>query len=442
MRRISKYLIYLLVMCLCMANLMLDAKAEATGDVITISNYAELMMIAKNPSGTYELSCDIDLAGKKWIPLDFTGTFNGKGHSILNVTVANVGEGTATTYDGNMKTYDTHFAGFFGKLENASVTNLIIVNLKVDIETETPCFVGGFAGYMDKSSISDSTVSGTLSIKTGAKMFGAGGMAGFGNGDIKKCDSDMTLICIDTDKVDKDEQFLGGAYAAGYIGIDHCNIKVQGYDSDHGYVHNGGMVGMFAVYPAGNTFKSYITYNNVEGQITFFEDNSDRRAYCKAYVGEVLHWTYEWGGCTEKFKSNEIFDYSTDLLPEKCSNPSYVETKLESTDDAYGYTEYSCSTCGYTYRDNYQLYKSDLIRIEEEIQASIKESIAASEAESIANEKATQKVTNPVVEKKENDTTKHLGGVVLIIAMAALGVLGTCIVIYSSRKQRRRRRRR
>ena len=56
---------------------------------------------------------------------------------------------------------------------------------------------------MDKSSIKDCTISGTLSLKTTAKMFGVGGIAGFGNGAIDQTNADMTLICIDTNKTEK-----------------------------------------------------------------------------------------------------------------------------------------------------------------------------------------------------------------------------------------------
>ena len=72
-------------------------------------------------------------------------------------------------------------------------------------------------------------------------------------------------------KQKKNEQFLGGAYATGYIGLDNCNVKVNGFVSDYGYVHNGGLVGMFALYPAGTQYTSYITNNHIEGIISFLK---------------------------------------------------------------------------------------------------------------------------------------------------------------------------
>ena len=71
---------------------------------------------------------------------------------------------------------------------------------------------------------------------------------------------------------------MGGAYAAGYINVDYCNIFIDGYVSDHGYVHNGGIVGMYIQYEK-KAPKGSISYNYVEGRIRFFEDNMCRQGY-------------------------------------------------------------------------------------------------------------------------------------------------------------------
>ena len=38
---------------------------------------------------------------------------------------------------------------------------------------------------------------------------------------------------------------------------------------------------MYILYPLGTDYAGYINNTRVEGIITFFEDNTDRRAYCK-----------------------------------------------------------------------------------------------------------------------------------------------------------------
>lgn len=331
----------------------LTAKAE--GDTITISTYEDLLAIKDNPTGNYVLANDIDMSGKAWEPLDFSGNFDGNGHAILNVTVNSISQTTALTYDGNMISYDTYFAGFFGLLKNANVSNLKLVNEKVEINTEVPCFVGGITGYIEDSHISNCSISGRLSLTINAKMFGVGGAVGYGHGYVDDTNIDVTMVNVDTNKAERDEQFMGGAVGAGYVDVGGCNIKLKGYDSDHGYVHDGGIVGMYIIYPFGTSHYGYIKNCNVDGVISFFEDNTDRRAYCSEYIGEIMNWEFEYTGNTNTFTRDETFDYSKDLYPDMCESPQYNEVITESTCDSYGYTTYTCGTCGYSYTDNYTL---------------------------------------------------------------------------------------
>jgi len=419
-------------MIIVLAFMPFNISAYAQNTATPVASYEDLLKIKENPSGDYILTKDLDLAGKDWIPLEFSGSFDGNGHAILNVTISQPSSATRTTYDGNMKTYDTVFGGFFGILEDgATVSNLKLVNIKANFVCDVPCFIGGIAGYMDKSTIKDCSVSGRLDLATTAKMFGVGGIAGFGNGMIDRTEADMTLVCIDNNITEKDEQFLGGAYAVGYIGLGNCNVKVQGFVSDHGYVHNGGLVGMFALYPAGTSYTSYITDNHIEGKISFFEDNTDRRAYCAEYVGEVLNWSYEWGGCTSEFTRDEHFEYDTTLLPEMCENPQYTKTITESSDEAYGFTTYTCENCGYVYTDNYMLHKSDL----EAIQKAQEESLAKEKAEQ-ASQQAQEANTQAVAQSNQNTGSLKIVLFVIIILMVLI-VLTVFLVNYRLQRKRR-----
>ncbi len=397
---------------------------SARADVVqTISTYEELEAIRSNPSGSYVLANDIDLAGKDWTPLDFSGTFDGAGHAILNVSVSKAGTTVRTTYDGNLKTYDTVFAGFFGVLENASVKDLKLINIRADITENKPCFVGGIAGFMEQSVIDGCSVTGRLDLTIDAKMFGVGGMVGFGNGSVDNTVADMTLVSIDTNVKERDEQFMGGGYAAGYISLGNCRVTVRGFDSDHGYVHNGGLVGMFGLYPAGTVADTYITNNHIEGKITFFEDNTDRRAYCAPYCGEVLNWTYKWGGCTSDFESDERTDYSVNLLPDMCENPSYSKTVTQSTDADYGYTTYQCGACGYTYTDHYTLKMPDLLRLEE---LARKEEASREEASRFA-EQSRQDGTETNVQASDTDMAEEHG----ILQSVQLKALLVCVILLA-----------
>ena len=280
-----------------------------------ISTAEDLFSIRNAPKEKYILTKDIDLTGVEWVPFTFKGILEGNGHTIRNLKITTAGLNECLTYDGNMKEYLTSFAGLFDVMENAEVRNLTLEGVDIDIYSGTPCFVGAVAGYLGNSKILNCNVTGKLQLRTYALMFGVGGIAGYGYGRIDTINADVTLVCIDEDREAKDEQFMGGVCAAGYPDIVCCKISIDGYDSDHGYVHNGGLIGMFRFYPEGTDHDAEIGGNHVSGKITFFEDNEDRRAYCDAFIGERMERIAYWWSNSENFTSNEVFEYDVDLLP-------------------------------------------------------------------------------------------------------------------------------
>lgn len=331
--------------------------AEPTPQYTEIATYEELLTIRDHPSGTYRLTENIDMAGKVWEPVDFSGELDGGGYALLNLEVTTVGAATALTYDGNYKTYDTVFSGLFGTLTGASVHDLALWNVRVTVETDSPCFIGTIAGYTENSTIINCTAQGILELTAYDRMFGVGGFVGYGNGTLEGCQGDFTLICTDTDTENRDEQFMGGAYAAGHLNVKNCTVAIDGYDSDHGYVHNGGLVGMYIFYPAGLDFQGEIINNTVTGQITFFEDNTNRRAYCNGFIGEIMNWDFINGGNTDSFVRNEVFDYTVNLRPHICQTPSYTQAVTPAGCDTFGYTTRTCKSCGYSETDDYTLFQ-------------------------------------------------------------------------------------
>lgn len=327
----------------------------------------ELLDMAAYPFGHYRLMSDIDMTGVSWKPLAFCGTFDGNGFAILNLEISDVGKDVEKTYDGNMKEYDTSFAGFFDTLKGAYITDLQLINLRINAVSELPCFVGGIAGYMENSTIENSSIQGILQLRACDRMFGVGGVIGYGCGSIKNTEADVTLVCIDTDAETKDEQFMGGVCAAGYPDINGCSVILSGFDSDHGYVHDGGLVGMYMFYPRGTKYYGSITDNQVTGKITFFEDNNNRRAYCSGFIGEIMNWDFENGRNRDDFVRDERFEYDTDLLPHSCESALtgdqgifWEETVTAPGCETFGYTEKRCAACGYTETDHYTLKSHQL----------------------------------------------------------------------------------
>ena len=328
-------------------------------EAVEIWDAEGLRAMAEEPSGKYVLASDVDMSGEAWTPFSFYGSLDGGGHSILNLTVRETGSAVKETYDGNMKAYDTSFAGFFDKMEGAQVGSLNLVNLRIDVETELPCFIGGIAGYMEDSSVENCAVQGYLQLRAHDRMFGVGGIIGYGCGGVKDTKADVTLVCIDTDASAKDEQFMGGICAAGYPNINGCDVVISGFDSDHGYVHNGGLVGMYMFYPRGTQYWGSVTDNRVTGRITFFEDNTNRRAYCNGFIGEIMNWDFENGRNTDDFVRDEVFTYDVDLVPHACEEPVMRE-EVTAPGCGFGYTTYVCESCGYRESDHYTLKAHDL----------------------------------------------------------------------------------
>ena len=319
---------------------------------VQIYTAEDLQAMAEDPAGSYILMNDIDMTGIAWKSLDFSGSFDGNGHAILNLTLSEPGDETPNSYDGNSKAYETSYIGFFGTLQNAGIRGLKLINVRAVVESDVPCFLGGIAGYMNDSTLTGCTVTGFLELRAHDRMFGVGGLVGYGAGSIENCKADVTLITTDTDQTTRDEQFLGGILATGFADIKNCEVVIDGYCSEYGYCHNGGMVGMLMRYPLGD-WTCTIADNSVTGKITFFECNTDRRAYCDAYVGEYMTSYRTTSGNTGDFLRDERFEYEVELRPETCEEPVYIETVVPAGCDTYGYTSYTCESCEYTYTDHY-----------------------------------------------------------------------------------------
>lgn len=331
------------------------AEEAALPPATEIYTVEQLQAIAGDPSGSYILMADLDMTGIEWKSLDFSGIFDGNGHAILNLTLTQPGDETSITYDGNVKTYDTCFVGLFGTLQDAEVKNLRLINVRSVMDVDVPCFLGGLAGCSKDSVISDCTVTGCLELRAYDRMFGVGGVVGYGNGMVQRCIVDVTLICTDTDPRTLDEQFLGGVFATGFMDVLDCDITIDGYCSEYGYVHNGGITGMYMQYPIGGGREGKLTGNTITGKITFFECNSDRRAYCRAEAGEILASWYTVDNNTYDFLRDERWEYNVELRPEMCAEPVYTETLVYPGCDSFGYSRFRCQSCGYTYSDAYTL---------------------------------------------------------------------------------------
>ena len=449
-------LLLAVLMAVSMVGGAATAFAEEVQSAIEIHTPEDLLKMAEDPDGSFLLMNDLDMTGIPWKALDFSGTLDGNGHAILNLTLTEMGDRKPNSCDGNRKLYETAYFGLFGTLVNAEVKNLKLLNVRALVDIDEPCFIGGLAGYAENATITDCTVVGTLELRAFDRMFGVGGVVGYGSGKVKNCTIDVTLITTDTDATTKDEQFLGGVYATGFMDVRDCHVTIDGYTSEHGYVHNGGIVGMYMEYPLGTGKKGYITDNYVTGKITFFEDNDNRRAYCKAYVGEALVNYYILDGNTQNFTRDERKEYSVELRPEMCKEPVYAESVVTGSCDTYGYTRYTCETCGYSYKDNYTMFAHTVsVWTEKEAPTLEKEGLSVGYCDGCGIEQ-TQAIpmlepeptttAAPETQPQQTQTPKpeksHLPLLIAISVVVICSVALVVLLVQESRRKRRRRARR
>lgn len=325
-----------------------------------ISSRSDLLQIANNPAGNFVLTSDIDMGDEPWIPIPFSGTLDGAGHAIGNLTVQEPGELIKNTYDGNRKQYDTLFAGLFSVVNGAKIKNLQLINVKLAIETDQHCFLGAIAGYASETDITDCTVSVRETLTTTAINVGVGGIVGFSEKNtFDRCAVDAELVFIDVNTEALCEEFLGGVYASGYGTVKDCIVYMRGYADIYGYAHNGGVVGMFKLPRGYKKPLQSISGTSIDCEIYFFEITPSRRAYCKPIIGE---------NCAKDCyltRNHELhFSYKESRTPvsnrpESCDAPVYTEVTTDPTDQTWGYTTYICEICGYTFRDRYTLPRHD-----------------------------------------------------------------------------------
>ncbi len=155
---------------------------EGSGDV-TISSAEGLAwltkVVDKNNSlsgNTVTLTANIDLSGYLWTPMgNFSGTFDGDGYSISNMTVKN-----------------TDFAGLFGLLKG-TVQNLSVSG-SVSASGSDDNYAGGIAGFnTNTGKIINCNYQGASSATGGARAY-AGGLVGLNEGTVKNCYNTMGTV--------------------------------------------------------------------------------------------------------------------------------------------------------------------------------------------------------------------------------------------------------
>lgn len=338
---------------ICLLGAYACAEAFDSFSWIEINDVDGLLAIAENPNAHYRLTADIDCRDIEWKPIPFSGELDGNGFAILNLTITEPGADRFTSIDANKKHYDTVGAGLFSIANNASIRNLSLLGLGINVNTGENCFCGGIAGAAMYTKIENCTVNGRVWLRQTGRNSGVAGVVGYAYAYVSNCNVDVELVYVDKNTEETCEEFAGGVLACGLVSILNCDVTSTLYCSVHGYCHNGGLIGMFWQGALG-TQKCGIKETNVSFKVYFFEDTPSRRAYNEPYIGERFSRGMDIFRTTKTvlFEVHETKNYSTDIYPCTCRT-QYTQEIIEPTIDAYGYTIYTCPTCGYTIRRDY-----------------------------------------------------------------------------------------
>lgn len=208
------------------------------GGTIEIGTARGLAQFARNVSDgskngyedtTIKLTDDIDCSGIDWVPIGladmddmtdmscmFRGTFNGKGHTISNITFTS--------------TEPVFGAGLFG-MNLGTVKHLTVENVNISCTDTNSMAVGGVVGYNMDGDIHDVMLTGDNSITGSAAV---GGIAGGSTGKVHDCNVDGTQINVTGDNQFTDGRIIlsdmaqcGGLVIGECMGgsVDECNAK-------------------------------------------------------------------------------------------------------------------------------------------------------------------------------------------------------------------------
>ena len=175
--------------------------AQAEGLTIEIYSESDLWWfsynLSKNTPGyanaNVSLEQDIDLGNAAWVPIgtdeaprkpaiDFTGTFDGNGHTINNI---NIIDEDKTPHPGDSENRSSSYVGLFAHLGSGGT----VKNLKVTGSVnggEMGVYVGGIVGVNSGGTITNCTFSGSVSGGSATNVGGIVGQNGIG-GSVTNC---------------------------------------------------------------------------------------------------------------------------------------------------------------------------------------------------------------------------------------------------------------
>jgi len=247
----------LLILCSQGLALSYSGGNGAPADPYQISSADDLQQLMNTPGdwgAHFILTRDIDASGLiSPVPIGFTGTFDGKGYAVLNLT---------------MVLQSRYRVGLFGYIQGGTVRNLGVV----DCNITGWGFVGGLCGENVGGAIINCYVTGSVVSPGG----GVGGLCGRNQGQIAQCYS----TAIVGSKVSFKNR--GSARAGGFCGRNEYGTISDCYATGNvtaGRSRAGGFCGMI--------YGGTITNCYATGHVFTGDELED--GYAGGFCGELLY---------------------------------------------------------------------------------------------------------------------------------------------------------
>lgn len=282
-----------------------DTSVPATGSeyVLEIGTYDQLVNFRNKVNAgasysgmTVKLTADIDISERAWTPIGaahrdkieaqtnvFQGTFDGQGHKITGLT--NTGFKISSVFKGSNSTtpegYSEYVFGLFGSVYNATIKNIVMANVNIDLgcdekEKVVGDSVGAIVGYAAGTNVTiDSCKVLSGSIVGYDAVAGIIGRTYSAKTTINKCENAATVTAIR-----RASGILGFARFsdAKIVAITGCknsgNVKQtgtpttdpaeKGQEGNYGYY----MVAGLAIYQKGSGNEIDITGSSNTGTVT------------------------------------------------------------------------------------------------------------------------------------------------------------------------------
>ena len=210
-------------------------------NAIKIYNAQDLDNIRNNLSGSYVLMNDIDLSGfndGQWMPIGdysptsnrFTGIFDGQGHVIRSLTI----------------TDNKQYAGLFGYSSGATIINVGLENIHIDISLPSgSVYAGSISGYSSSCSISNCYSTGIILSSSFSSHSYSGGIYGYGsNVQLSNSYNTGRISTASSSSTSNWPVYAGGLFGySSYVGGSSINCYNTGdvFSSSNSDSYSGGI---------------------------------------------------------------------------------------------------------------------------------------------------------------------------------------------------------